>query len=74
MSWKAHPVHHQTDALVTAAGMRALDAGAVGGDSGWPYRITMLLVTLAGLFIVSALMLAYLDKMVGHKPDAGDKA
>jgi voltage-gated potassium channel Kch len=41
---------------VWEAAMRAMDAGTVGGDNGWPFRIVMLLVTLAGLFVVSALI------------------
>lgn len=36
--------------------MRTLDAGTMGGDSGWAFRMVMLLVTLAGIFIVSALI------------------
>ena len=36
--------------------MRTLDAGTMGGDTGWSYRLIMLLVTLAGIFIVSALI------------------
>jgi voltage-gated potassium channel Kch len=36
--------------------MRTLDSGTVGGDSGWPYRIVMLVVTIAGIFIFSALI------------------
>lgn len=37
--------------------MHALDPGTVAGDSGgWSFLITMLLLTLAGLFIVSALI------------------
>ncbi|MGB4774537.1 MAG: hypothetical protein WBP45_05165, partial [Daejeonella sp.] len=36
--------------------MRTLDAGTMGGDSGWPFRIIMLLVTMAGIFIVSTLI------------------
>ena len=36
--------------------MRAMDAGAVGGDNGWPFRAVMLLVTIAGLFILSSLI------------------
>ncbi|MDP3895091.1 MAG: hypothetical protein Q8Q62_00295 [Mesorhizobium sp.] len=36
--------------------MRTLDAGTMGGDAGWPFRIVMLLVTLGGIFIVSALI------------------
>jgi ion channel POLLUX/CASTOR len=36
--------------------MRALDAGTLGGDTGWAFRSVMLLVTLAGIFVVSALI------------------
>lgn len=36
--------------------MRTLDAGTMGGDAGWSYRGIMLLVTLAGIFVVSALI------------------
>lgn len=36
--------------------MRAIDAGALGGDNGWPFRIVMALVTIAGIFIVSSLI------------------
>jgi voltage-gated potassium channel Kch len=37
--------------------MRTLDAGTMGGDSGtWPYLLSMLVVTLGGVFIVSALI------------------
>jgi ion channel POLLUX/CASTOR len=36
--------------------MRALDAGGVGGDSGWAFRGVMLLVTIGGLFILSTLI------------------
>ena len=37
--------------------LHALDPGTVGGDSGtWPYLLTMLALTLGGLFIVSALI------------------
>ena len=36
--------------------MRALDAGAVGADVGWPFRAVMLLVTIGGLFILSTLI------------------
>lgn len=36
--------------------MRALDSGAVGGDSGWAFRTVMLLVTIGGIFVVSALI------------------
>lgn len=36
--------------------MRALDSGAVGGDTGWTFRLTMLLVTFGGIFIISTLI------------------
>ncbi len=36
--------------------MRTLDAGTMGGDTGWPFRIVMLLVTLGGIFVISALI------------------
>ena len=36
--------------------MRTLDSGTMGGDTGWGFRIVMLLVTLAGIFVVSALI------------------
>ncbi len=36
--------------------MRTLDSGTMGADEGWSFRIPMLLVTLAGIFVVSALI------------------
>lgn len=36
--------------------MRTLDSGTMGGDNGWGFRIVMLLVTIGGIFIVSALI------------------
>jgi ion channel POLLUX/CASTOR len=36
--------------------MRTMDAGAVGGDVGWRFRFIMILVTLGGVFIFSALI------------------
>jgi voltage-gated potassium channel Kch len=36
--------------------MRTLDAGTMAGDAGWGFRLVMLLITLAGIFIVSALI------------------
>ncbi|MCC7070260.1 MAG: potassium transporter TrkA [Deltaproteobacteria bacterium] len=36
--------------------MRTLDAGTMGGDEGWPFRIWMFLVTLLGIFILSTLI------------------
>ena len=36
--------------------MRTLDAGTMGSDAGWGFRFLMLLVTIGGIFIVSALI------------------
>ncbi|MER8631159.1 hypothetical protein NKH55_15470 [Mesorhizobium opportunistum] len=36
--------------------MRTLDSGTMGGDTGWAFRLVMLVVTLAGIFVVSALI------------------
>ena len=37
--------------------LHALDPGTIAGDSGdWPFLVVMLLVTLGGLFVVSALI------------------
>ncbi len=36
--------------------MRTLDAGTMGGDEGWGFRIWMFLVTLLGIFILSTLI------------------
>src|SRR3954462_10543269 len=36
--------------------MRTLDPGTMGGDSGWGFRLVMLTVTVAGIFVVSALI------------------
>ncbi len=36
--------------------MRSLDAGTVGGDTGWIFRLTMLFVTFGGIFVVSTLI------------------
>ena len=37
--------------------LHALDPGTIGGDAGsWPFLLTMLALTLGGLFIVSALI------------------
>lgn len=36
--------------------MRTLDSGTMGGDTGWGFRAIMLMVTLAGIFVVSALI------------------
>ena len=35
---------------------RALDGGTVANDSGWPYRLVGLLVTVSGIFLISALI------------------
>jgi ion channel POLLUX/CASTOR len=36
--------------------MRTLDAGTMGGDEGWSYRIVMMLVTIGGIFVISTLI------------------
>lgn len=36
--------------------MRTMDAGTMGGDVGWGFRWVQLLVTLGGIFIISALI------------------
>jgi voltage-gated potassium channel Kch len=36
--------------------MRTLDAGSMVGDTGWGFRFVMFLVTLGGVFIISALI------------------
>jgi voltage-gated potassium channel Kch len=36
--------------------MRTLDAGTMGGDTGFAFRLVMLFVTLGGIFVVSALI------------------
>jgi ion channel POLLUX/CASTOR len=36
--------------------MRTLDSGTMGGDQGWRFRVTMLVVTLAGIFVISTLI------------------
>ena len=46
---------HLLDAM-WASLMRTLDAGTMGADVGWGFRIIMLLVTIAGIFVVSTLI------------------
>ncbi len=36
--------------------MRTLDAGTMGGDEGWAFRVPMLVITLGGIFVVSMLI------------------
>ena len=36
--------------------MRTLDAGTMGADTGWAFRLVMLGVTIAGIFVVSTLI------------------
>ena len=38
------------------ATMRTIDAGNVGGDNGWAFRIIMFVVTIWGVFVVSSLI------------------
>lgn len=49
------PLHDLPEALWVTL-MRTLDPGNVSSDHGWSYRLFMLMVTLAGIFIVSALI------------------
>jgi hypothetical protein len=53
--------------------MRALDSGAVGGDSGWVLRGIMLLVTIGGIFILSTLIgsISISGTGVQSHPDSG---
>ena len=39
-----------------AALMRTLDAGTMGADAGWGFRVVMLAVTLGGIFVVATLI------------------
>ncbi len=36
--------------------MRSFDAGTMGGDQGWPFRLVGLIVTLGGILILSSLI------------------
>ncbi|MBS1793119.1 MAG: NAD-binding protein [Acidobacteria bacterium] len=36
--------------------MRSMDPGTLAGDTGWPFRVLMLIVTVGGIFIVSLLI------------------
>jgi voltage-gated potassium channel Kch len=36
--------------------MRSMDPGTLAGDTGWKYRVLMLVVTIGGIFIVSLLI------------------
>lgn len=36
--------------------MRTLDAGTMGGDTGWSFRLVQFAVTLGGIFVISALI------------------
>jgi voltage-gated potassium channel Kch len=36
--------------------MRTLDPGTMGGDTGWPFRFAMLVITIGGLIIVASLI------------------
>jgi voltage-gated potassium channel Kch/K+/H+ antiporter YhaU regulatory subunit KhtT len=54
-----HPDGHEPHGMlenVWIALMRTLDPGNVSEDVGWPFRLVMLTITLAGIFIVSALI------------------
>ena len=36
--------------------MRTLDSGTMGGDTGWLFRIVMVLVTFGGIFVIASLI------------------
>jgi voltage-gated potassium channel Kch len=36
--------------------MHSIDGGTIAGDSGWPFRTAMLIVTIFGVFVVAALI------------------
>jgi voltage-gated potassium channel Kch len=36
--------------------LRAIDAGTMGGDVGWPFRLVSFIVTLGGIFVLSILI------------------
>ncbi len=36
--------------------MRTLDAGTMGGDTGWGFRVAMFVVTIGGVFVISTLI------------------
>lgn len=43
--------------VIWMSAMRAMDAGTVAGDTGtWTFRLTMLAITLGGIFVVSILI------------------
>lgn len=48
--------------------MRTLDAGTMGQDTGWGYRLVMLGVTIGGIFIVSTLI-GVLSNGISNKLD-----
>lgn len=48
--------------------MRTLDAGTMGQDTGWGYRIIMLFVTIGGILIVSTLI-GVLSNGISNKLD-----
>ena len=55
----ANPIENEPFDLVEGIWqslMRVLDAGTVTGDEGWGFRLFMLLITIAGLFIFSSLI------------------
>ena len=55
----ANPIENEPFDLVEGIWqslMRVLDAGTVTGDEGWSFRLFMLLITIAGLFIFSSLI------------------
>jgi len=56
---RAAPAGEQPLSFLDAAWaslMRTMDAGTMGGDTGWAFRIVMFAVTLGGVFIISTLI------------------
>lgn len=49
--------------------MRSMDAGTLAGDSGWPFRMLMFVITIGGIFIVSTLV-GILSNGITDKLDA----
>ncbi len=63
MAFQIFPIGENNEAEAMTAGetlwqslMRSMDAGTVAGDTGWSYRIIMMVVTLGGIFILSTLI------------------
>jgi ion channel POLLUX/CASTOR len=49
--------------------MRTIDTGTIAGDSGWSYRLVGFLITMGGIFIVSALIGVLANGLQGRLDD-----